>query len=593
MRRTYIVAILLICSMSLLAVGAAGTAFADEHDTPTQNESADPDNGDLEGATEAEEIDDQDGVDPDQFTLDELRSDGVTAANAPPSTRMHNDRMYWIIHWPASAILGTPGDPMDDSWLYLGEEGGSVDRNTIYLRSINMDQTETVTVTIVYYDVEQQVVEEGNATTTEEQAVNVETKQVRAELQRGWSMAAIPLQKNPDHRYVTMWIEGQEDDLRWTFTHQSVATTQAAGIDTYGDYLTRAGIDFLGPILVGSFLTGVIGRRAIKKAGIGPQWGYTKWLIVLTLGTVAIGFHQFSSLAEVVVAAPRMLALYVVGVFAIVLIETYTTGVSKAAFFKPELTDATSPSGNDAYDMVRAKQVEEQTVRMNDGHLAVVRPGLRAFLSRCFGGAARLENAEQISTKVDLVESPIDEVYFVDPKADRVLDYKPESWQISVPDPDSRAEWFRMGSFALLAVMVAFAVYSFAGNPLYGTLSLLALATLAVVRPEDGYARIDPAPAHMRSAWASMLYLSIEAEDAETIEQARKENIRLQAKSEKEVDAALQDQDATLIQEMFGNDIERSVKKLRDQADKWDSSEFQPALENGEGRDKREATSHE
>ena len=104
-----------------------------------------------------------------------------------------------------------------------------------------------------------------------------------------------------------------------------------------------------------------------------------------------------------------------------------------------------------------------------------------------------------------------------------------------------------------------------------GMLAFVGAVAVATVRPQDGYARVDPAPAHLRSAWASMLYLSVEAEDADTIEDARDTIVSLQARSEKDVQEALQDQDSTLIEEMFSEDVDRSGELIEPLPDREDS----------------------
>lgn len=538
MRRAFV--ILLVAAVALGVSGAVGVAVADT------------------GANETATNETAEAANDHGYSLEELRRSGTTTQNSPPSVRLSSGQMFWVEHWPASAVTGDPGDPMDDSAEFL-EADETVERNSVWLRTINVDSSETLTVHVVSYDVDEKVVTEDNQTTTVQHATNVNERTVEVEMSRGWAIAEVPLGTTDEERHVTMWVEGHEDELRWTFTHKSVATTQPASISTQGDYLYHASMDFLLPIILGSFGVGLVVRRSIKRAGIGPQWGYLKWLILLTIGTVAVVLSQFSSLAEVIVAAPRLAALFVVGVVGIVLIETYTTNVSLVSFQKPILTDALSPSGNDAVDMIRAEEREEHVVRMDDNSLAVVRPGLLAFLSRCFGGAARLQNAEGVQTRLTLEESPADERFYVHPKADEVLEYEPEGWTFQVPEIESRSDAAKMGVYAVFGLLVAWIVAAIAGSSMWGAVTLALLVAALTVRPTNGHARFWPAPAHMRSAWASMLYLNVEVEDADTLDEYRKRTVELQARSEKEKEQAIEEQDATLVQEAFNSDVERSV----------------------------------
>jgi len=55
------------------------------------------------------------------------------------------------------------------------------------------------------------------------------------------------------------------------------------------------------------------------------------------------------------------------------------------------------------------------------------------------------------------------------------------------------------------------------------------------------------------------MYLHKEYQEAKTIEEARSRNVQLQAKNERDVEDALEEQDRTLIESMFDPDIERAI----------------------------------
>lgn len=489
------------------------------------------------------------------YTVSELRKGGTTYSNSPDSFRLAGDQMYWMIHWPADTAFGSPGDLDDQNWEYLPEDG-VVDRNTIYLRTINMEQSESVTVNIVAYETE----ETENGTVP----VNVHERTTEAELDAGWSMAAIDLPQSDSQREVAVWIDGHEEDLRWHFGHKSVATTQAQPISTMGEYLRHAAADFLIPLVIGVFGAGAVGREAISRAGIGPQWGYTKWIMLIGVGAFVTAFFAFSSVAEVVVAAPRLVALGIVVLFAIVLIESYSTGVTNAEFLRPELQDATSPTGDEAYDVASFDRQEEQIIRTDDGSTAVVRPGLLPFLSRCFGGAARLENAAAIETKIHVNESTIDSLYFVSAQADDILEYEPEGWQLDMPDIDIKEQYGTLSLYGVAALAALGVVYSLAGITIT-LLAALGMIASVGVRPRNGYARIEPASIHERRVYASMMYLELETEDAQTISEYEKKIPELKAKAKKERAEAMRDQDATLVEKMMGEEgMERTLSEIMD-----------------------------
>lgn len=481
------------------------------------------------------------------YTLEELQRGGKTLDNSPGSLRMSDNRMYWLIHWPASNPTADPGE--DDNWKHL-EPGEQVQRNAVYLRTFLFEESATRTVKIVYWQKGEQTVTRGNETVTEPVATNVTVAEHELTLTRGRPTKKIPLRQHDAPVQVTMWLEGVPE-ARWTFEHKSVATMQSAGISSEGDYLARASLEFLIPIAIGAFVVGFIVKRALDTAGIGPQWGYAAWLILLTLGTGAVVMFWYSSLAEIVVVAPYLLAGYVVGIIGVVLLETYTNNVSKALFIRPSLDYATAPDGEDAFDMTTAEIEEHLTVRMPDGGLAVVKKGLIPFLARAFGNAARLENAEELKMRVQLPNSKWDELYYVHPLSEEVLEYKSEGFSLNLPEPDGIGEWVNVLAVVGIIGSVGYLVAQFLSGPI--AVGLVGAGVLAyVLEPVDGEARVTPAPAHMRSAHATMMALTEDTHDAETIDEARKQLQKERISTEQQVEERLEDYDETLIQEMTG-----------------------------------------
>jgi hypothetical protein len=493
----------------------------------------------------------------ESYTLDELRQDGPTYSNSPPSVRMTDSRMYWLVHWPASNPTADPGE--DNNWVHLGKDGGVVERNAVWLRTILFDDSETHTLKIVYWTEGERTVQKGNQTVTEPAATNVTVDEHKVTMSRGWPMQKVPLKQHDQPVRVTMWLEEYPETARWTFEHQSVATTQSAGISSEGDYLTRVSLEFLIPIVIGTFLVGYILKRALDKAGIGPQWGYAPWLILLTLITGAGVMWFYSSLADLIVMAPIVLAGYVVGIIGVIILETYTNNVSKALFIRPSLDYAKAPDGDDAFDMTEADIEEHQLVRMSDGGMAVVKKGLLPFLSRAFGGAARLENADQMKMRVKMPNSKWDEMFYVHPLAEEIVDYKPEGWSFDLPNPETAGDYINVAATGGLVLAGAYIVSLTVGQTIAAGATLLAVCAYAAT-PEDGHARVEPAPAHMRSAHATMMTLTEEYEDAETIDKAREELQKERISTEKQVEERLEDYDETLIQEMTGTTASPTIE---------------------------------
>ncbi|MCU4975939.1 hypothetical protein OB955_25000 [Halobacteria archaeon AArc-m2/3/4] len=517
----------------------------------------------ADAASAQDNATDDDRVDEleDELTLEELRRDGRSYSNSPASVRIADDRMWWLIHWPANAIGSNPGDVDDDGWRYLSSDD-TVDRNAVYLRTIHVEETtESVTAYVAYYDVEEREVPHGNGTVRETVATDVVVDEQQLSFSPGWPMLEVDLRQSDDKQQVTMWLEdddGAIDGARWTFDHRSVATTQSAGIASEGDYLTRASLEFLFPIVVGGFGMGIVCKRAIDRAGSGPGWGYGKWIFLLSLGLGLIVVTQFSTLAELLVIAPLAAAAFVVGIFGIIILETYQAHQQRTLFFRPVVRDATSPSGEDAIDSFLGDMEEEIVIDGDAGPPSVIRRGLMPFLARVFGARARLEGYQGLETAIKLPSSRWDQLVIVDPDADEVIDYEPEGWTLAFPSIDDRDDAIRTAGLALVGVMVVSTI----GSALSWAWAL-GLGAIALVgycaTPTGGRGRIEPAPGHFRAAFMSMMFLADELDDARTIDGARERIIELQATHQRDIDEALEKGDSTLIEEMFGGEVDREL----------------------------------
>jgi len=446
-----------------------------------------------------------------ELTLDELKQNGPRQANSPDGVRMGNERAYWAVYWPASDPFAEPGSEEGSERL---SPGTTVGRNAVYLRTWTFeDRTETVKV--AYWERGTQTVRQGNTTTKEPAARNVTVETHEVTFERGRPTVEIPLRHHDQTTQVTMWIE-DSDYARWTFAHRSIATTQAAAINSQGDYLSSVITDFLLWIVLGGFVVGWAVKRALETAGIGPQYGYAPWLIGLSILTGGAALFLYESVANLVVNAQYLLAAYIVAVIGIVMLETYETNVSKALFLRPTLSHTESPTGDEAWDMLDAESQVEKIVRAPDGSVQVVKPGLFAFLARVFGKAAEIENVEDLRTRVPM-QGRFDELFLTDPEAHEILLYSPEGWQTNLPalSRENAMEWGLTGAGVLLAV------WSVGSGFISGPVGPLAVVTLTVaglavwaLEPVDGVARVDPAPVHLRTAFGTLTQYGGDVDDA-------------------------------------------------------------------------------
>lgn len=483
-----------------------------------------------------------------EFTLSELKRDG-TRQNVD-SVRMSDtgQRMYWLTYWPANDVFATPGS--DEGGQYL-PSNHSLGRDTVYLRTWAFSDREE-TVHMVFWNRKTRTVEEGNTTVVEPYAANVNEVTREVTVDRGRPTVAIDLPNHQSQKRVTMWIEGSEW-ARWTFRHKSLATTKPMQIDSVGDYLGSVIVDFLLWIVLGGFAVGSLCKTAIDRAGDGPGYGLTPWVIGLSLATGLGSLMFFESVASLVVNAHIVLSAYVVAIIAIVMLETYSTGVSKAMFLKPELTHAESPTGDDAFDMLDAELEAARIVRGTDGTVSVITRGFLPFLARAFGAKARLYNAERLRTRVNLQNSKWDELFVADPEADEILHYEPEGWKLETPPLD------REHAPTYLAIAAAIGVGG-AGIH-YGSVSpWLVIGALGAgllvwaAETVNGEAYVEPAPVHIRTAVASMFALAEDVDDAKTLDEAKEQLDRERVRKQRTIDEEVEKHDRTLVEEMLDPD---------------------------------------
>lgn len=549
----------------VLLAGFSGLAAADHTESDNDANSTatdhDTDEEDDEDEQTDEHNDDETATDGQQdspeYPLKELRQTGTHLTDAPTtSVRAVDGQLYWWVEWSADKVWSNPGE--DDNWEYL-DDGGHVDRNTVYFRTIRPDSPdETIELTLVYWteETETRTVEKANGETetVTDRSANVhgtETKEI--ELNQEFVLAPVKLPQHDDEVQVTVFMNGEP---QWRFTHQSVATTQSSGVDSQGSYWWNAMIDFLLPIILGLFLVGPAVKRAIDRAGIGPDWGYGAWIILLMIGTASSLLWFFSSVADLLINLPWVFALFILGLIAVIMLETYTVNVRKVLFYKPDIQTAVSPSGEEAVDQIDAQIEEHKLVDMGTKGRAVVKSGLRAFLSRVFGSGAYLEGDKDVKSRLKLTEGKWDEVIFVHPESEEVLEYTQEGWQWKLPTPENDGWSAVLSQYG--GVLAGGYIATTAFGVLYGPALAVLLAGAVWLRPRDGYASVVPAPTHMRSAIANMMMLTQEFNDAEVIDELQGELWSERVRSEKDVEEVVEDFDETLVEEMLDSDVDRS-----------------------------------
>ena len=524
---------------------------------------------DDENVTTAESLSETDV----SLSLEELRRGGPTIDGNPDSVRV-DQRMWWLMHWPSDTVLADVGSMTDHSSEFVSR-GDTVTRNAVYLRTNTIDPpTDPQTIKIVYWTEGTQTRETAEGSTIEEPvAREIVVDEHEVTLNRGMNIHEIPLRTSDEPRQVSMWLE-DNNDIRWTFSHESVATTQTAGIDTRGDYLYLVATQFLIPIVFGAALTGSVARKAIKQTGIGPGYPVGFWVVGIAIATGVALLWWFSSIAQLLAWAPQILAGLVIAIVGVVVLESQAIGDRKVAFIQPTVKSIEGPDDEEGADSLIAAASVERVVDMPAGPPAVVRRGILSFLARWRGRAARVPNLA-FETRIKTPVGPWSEIIMVDPEADTVLDYQAEGWDLEPPEIDNRDDMIKYGALAL--VVVAISVTVALELALMWGVGLLAVAVLvALARPVDGSASVEPASAHVRAAWISTITLSQKVDDARTLDQARETIVGLQSETQQEIQRVVEKQDATLVESALGMDLDRSVDGPSD--DDIDDVDLETAL---------------
>lgn len=516
----------------------------------------------------------------DGYTLEELKQDGkhysVPGARIVPD----EDRVYWLEHTPAN-----------QPWKEVTKEnngpkfgsGQVLKTNTLYLRTIRAQtDSDEVNVTIVSWQQKSRQVTTGNTTVEEQYAANVTTQTQQVNLGPGWAMGEVVLPRHEDTTRVTMWIEGQEDTARWTFQHRSVATTQPIAINTWGDFLYKIALYVGLPVLIGGAYSGKKVRNAVESAAIGPQWGFGKWAVVISIATVAIAWYFYVQLAQAIVYVPFLMGFWMVAIFAAYTLATHRGDITYKGFLKPHIRDAASFTNLD-FDDEGAEDVAtdggevteifgheithgefKQLPTITDGEgVSIVRPGFVPFLARVYGARSKIENLPNLRQRFKLPDSVPDEIFFVDPDAETLVEYEPPGFTIDWPEL-GREQALMAAAVIAVAGGLVYQLAAQYGSLVYAGAGVVGAYVFAkrFVVPTDGYARVNPAPMHFRQAFASMLMLQHGVRDAKDLDEAKKMARREKMKTKKEAQDELDEFDRIMMDFLAGGEVEDAFDEV-------------------------------
>ena len=449
-------------------------------------------------------------------------------------------------------------------------------------------EPETVYLVVTYWQTEErEYTNSDDETRTETVLANTTVDQKELELSGAFDSRDLTLRTSDGERYVTMWLvdeRGNEiEGAQWTFRQRTAATTQSASISSWGDLLAFIGKWIAIPQIIGIVSVALMCGAGIRQAKRGPGKGLLFWAIFGGAGlilAVAIGWYY---LANWIVGLPLLIPISLSVVTGIVILETWEENTREVEFWKPALAFAESPTGDVSLEVLKIESATETLADMG-GQTAVVRDGVIRFISRCFGGAAILEGAADLETRIEVngdSDAP-DEMVMVDPRADSALDYEPEGWGLSIPSLSEEGAKTRLGLIALLTVVFS-GTLAWVFVPPVGAAAFVGVALLLTVRPTAGRASVEPASAHARQAFFTAIYLARELDNADTIEEAQRQLIEKEARSKKDVEREIDERDDRLIKEMFATDVDEAVSSLSPDDEQLEG--LLDALEGGDGVD--------
>lgn len=498
------------------------------------------------------------------LTKTQLTRDGTRVGESPESVRLQGRQMWWAVHWPAGGVGTSPGDPTDPNFEYLTSET-VVDRNAVWLRTVNIREPYTQTVTVATYDLETTEDYDGSTTT---QPANVSVQQQEIEVGQGWVISEISLPPSDDKEHVAMWMGDDPDtELRWVFDHQTTTSAQGLPFSTYGGLFGWVGPWFVLPLIIGS-VTAIGGAKAVvRRTGVGPGLSTAQWSFLFGTGAFLFVWAYYGEVTQLIVDYPFIPAVYISAYLFAVSIDRFTAYTSLVRFIQPTLNAVTSPKGSTAADQIEARERTARLIDRPDEPGAVASDGLVPFLARLASGkAATLRtvdpgheaadhtgetNTEKdpLQCRVPVTNGAVDEKIITHPKMDEPIDYTPEGFQFAGFDSENLDF-----TSALLAVGVIGAV-ALAANAWFGpTLAAtVAVVGVAVWRVEavEGEARLWLSPLHYRSARATAQHLAAELDDADTISEEREKRLRQAMDTEKKIMREADRRDETLMDGLY------------------------------------------
>ena len=535
-------------------------------------------------ATLAVAADGTSGAQNAEYSLSELRQGGQQVSGAAPSTRWLDGNRIFIDREHTNPLKDSGGE----SWQVekLLRPGDTVNTNKLRFHYTAGPDTsnETYTLHVVYWQLGEREVAENGTTVTRAAAVNQTHETHKLAFSGPSSTAEVDLRPHYEESVrVTMWIESAGSTARWSeFRHKSLATAKQITTQTAGERMWWLVTTYVVWIVVFGLAGVAAALWMIRRAGAGPQLGIGTWAFLIAIAGFLALLINYEGIATLFVEGPKILAFVTVALLMIPWVEGQDDRLRKFLFVRPVVTEAVSASGAEAKDALYLELSEKNVAELPDGTLSVVKPGPIKFLARVLGGAAPLQGAREMGRTEVRAEGKTrhDRVVWIKPSADEIMDYAPETIGITRP-PDLALS---IGASGLVLLVVNSARIG-AGALSWLSYAMMGFCALTSFEVRSGYGKVDPATAHQRSAHVTTMVAGKEMDDAETLDEARRETYKERSKSSKDVEEVIEVRDETLISEMLGADVSAGVRQSDDDGPAFDAA-ADVATEDDEPRDR-------
>jgi len=485
------------------------------------------------------------------WSLGELRNDGKHISEMNPSERpVGGSTTAALLDYPAKPWVEFGGNSYDQV-----EPSTTVQRNRVmlYLRSFDTEERD-LTVHVVYWREGTREVERNGTVVEEPEAVDVVHDTQEITVSGRETLAEVDLRAHyNEHTRVTMWIEGNREEARWTFSHRSSDLMMPLNLQTAGDALMWGALSFLLPSIGGVVLAWPVGKLVEQRMLIGPMKDRRWWAKIGVMGGFVSVVWFWDGVASLLVSMR-----WVTGIFTFVLaigmvldnqdrvdlinFRQLMTSEGVVISDQKDEDEDVDDEDNSPRLPLRATRVDPNIARVieHKGAYYVVAPGARRALARLVAGAAKIDEDcwDAIENRIEAkTGGSYDEEIPLDARSEDPLSLEFPKLRISLPDEDDLSVRYvsRLGLAGAFAVTLGAVGAQVAWDaPTLGWTALAPVVAWAVVGGNTPSCQFEPAPVMQQQAETTNTLLSRDYSEAQTNDELRRKLREKDAEAEAE-----------------------------------------------------------